>query len=100
MWIFDSYHRGSVELWDRSSGSPKPFTFRYQPSFYLHLEDPQPHWEMIEGLESRFKVEECSFDTITERSTNMKFKSEETLPTSAGKKNRKHFVVVRSIKEL
>lgn len=64
MWIFDSYHRGAVELWDRSGGSPKPFTFRYLPSFYFHLEDPHAHWEMIEGLESRFKVEECSFDTV------------------------------------
>ncbi|KUK44341.1 MAG: DNA polymerase B [Methanothrix harundinacea] len=64
MWIFDSYHRGSVELWDRSRGSPKPLTFRYQPSFYLHLEDPHAHWEMTEGLESRFKVKECSFDTV------------------------------------
>jgi hypothetical protein len=58
MWIFDSYHRGAVELWDRLRGSPKPFTFRYSPSFYLHLEDPHAHWEMIEGLESRFKVKE------------------------------------------
>jgi DNA polymerase I len=64
MWIFDSYHRGAVELWDRSRGSPRPFSFRYQPSFFLHLEDPHAHWEMIEGLESRFKVEECSFDTV------------------------------------
>ena len=64
MWIFDSYHRGAVELWDRERGSPKPLTFRYQPSFYLYLEDLHAHWEMIEGLESRFKVEECTFDTI------------------------------------
>jgi DNA polymerase I len=64
MWIFDSYHRGAVELWGRERGSPKPLTFRYQPSFYLYLEDPHAHWEMIEGLESRFKVRECSFDTI------------------------------------
>ena len=64
MWIFDSYHRGFVELWDRSRCSPKPFAFRYSPSFYLHLEDPHAHWEMIEGLESRFKVKECSFDTV------------------------------------
>jgi DNA polymerase I len=64
MWIFDSYHRGAVELWDRSRGSPKPFTFRYSPSFYLHLEDPHAHWEMVEGLECRFKVKECSFDTV------------------------------------
>ncbi len=64
MWIFDSYHRGAVELWDRERGSPKPLTFRYQPSFYLCLEDPHAHWEMIEGLECRFKVKECSFDTV------------------------------------
>jgi DNA polymerase I len=64
MWIFDSYHRGAVELWDRELGSPKPLTFRYQPSFYLYLEDPHAHWEMIEGLESRFKVKECIFDTV------------------------------------
>jgi DNA polymerase I len=64
MWIFDSYHRGSVELWDRSRCSPKPFAFRYSPSFYMYLEDPHAHWEMIEGLESRFKVKECSFDTV------------------------------------
>jgi DNA polymerase I len=64
MWIFDSYHRGSVKLWDRGRGASKPLTFRYQPSFYLHLEDPHAYWEMIEGLESRFKAEECSFDTV------------------------------------
>jgi DNA polymerase I len=64
MWIFDSYCRGAVELWDRERGSPKPLTFRYQPSFCLHLEVSHAYWEMIEGLESRFKVEECSFDTV------------------------------------
>jgi DNA polymerase I len=64
MWIFDSYHRGTVELWDRSRSSPKPLAFRSSPSFYMHLEDPHAHWEMIEGLESRFKVEECSFDSV------------------------------------
>ena len=53
-----------MELWDRKRGSSKPLTFRYQPSFYLYLEDPHAHWEMIEGLECRFKVEECSFDTV------------------------------------
>ena len=64
MWIFDCYHRGSVELWDREGSSPKPLAFRYSPSFYLHLEDPHAHWEMIEGLETRFKVEECAFETV------------------------------------
>jgi DNA polymerase I len=64
MWIFDSYHRGAVELWGRERGSPKALTFRYSPSFYMYLEDPHAHWEMIEGLESRFRVKECSFDTV------------------------------------
>lgn len=36
----------------------------YPQSFYLYLKDPHAHLEMIEGLESRFKVEEVSFRTI------------------------------------
>jgi DNA polymerase I len=64
MWIFDSYHRGAVELWDRDRPSSRPLAFRYSPSFYLHLDDPHAHWEMIEGLERRFRVEEASFETV------------------------------------
>lgn len=64
MWIFDSYHRGAVELWDRDRRSARPLTFRYSPSFYLHLEDPHAHWEMMEGLEGRFRVEEGAFETV------------------------------------
>ncbi|MGD0953601.1 MAG: hypothetical protein ABR985_14625 [Methanotrichaceae archaeon] len=30
----------------------------------MHLKDPHAHWEMIQVLESRFRVEECSFNTI------------------------------------
>jgi hypothetical protein len=30
----------------------------------MYLKDPHAHWEMIEGLESRYKVEECIFNTI------------------------------------
>jgi DNA polymerase I len=30
----------------------------------MHLKDPRAHWEMVEALESRFKVEECSFNSI------------------------------------
>jgi DNA polymerase I len=30
----------------------------------MHLDDPASHVEMIERLESRYKVEECSFRTI------------------------------------
>jgi DNA polymerase, archaea type len=36
----------------------------YPPSFYMHLKDPPAHQEIIDALESRFKVEECSFRTI------------------------------------
>ena len=28
------------------------------------IKDPRTHWEMIEGLASRYKVEECNFNTI------------------------------------
>ena len=30
----------------------------------MHFKDPHANWEMIEGLESRYRVEECSFNTI------------------------------------
>jgi len=30
----------------------------------MYLKDPHAHWDMIEGLESRYIVEECSFNTI------------------------------------
>jgi DNA polymerase I len=63
MWIFDSYYKGSVELWSRERGLNRVST-AYPPSFYMHLRDPHAHWEMIEGLESRYKVEECNFNTI------------------------------------
>jgi len=38
--------------------------YDYQPWFYLHLPDPHRHAEMIEGLESLYRVEECTFQTI------------------------------------
>lgn len=63
MWIFDSYSKGCVELWGRERGLTK-VTAAYPPSFYMHIDDPASHMEMIEGLESRYKVEECGFRTI------------------------------------
>jgi DNA polymerase I len=63
MWIFDSYYKGCVELWSREKGLTK-VSAAYSPSFYVHLNDPPAHREMIEALESRFKAEECSFRTI------------------------------------
>ncbi len=63
MWIFDSYYKGSVELWGRENGLIKASAF-FPPSFYMHLRDPHAHQEMIEGLEGLYRVEECSFRTI------------------------------------
>jgi len=63
MWIFDSYYKGCVELWGRERGLSK-VSVASPPSFYMHLKDPHAHWEMIEGLGSRYKVEDCAFRTI------------------------------------
>ena len=63
MWILDSYFKGCVELWRRERGLSR-VSASYPPSFYMHLKDPHVHFEMIEGLESRYRVEECSFETI------------------------------------
>jgi hypothetical protein len=63
MWIFDSYFKGCVELWSREKGLER-ISAAYPPSFYMHLKDPHAHWEMIQALESRFRVEECSFNSI------------------------------------
>ena len=63
MWIFDSYYKGCVEMWGREGGLTK-VSAASPPAFYMHLKDPHAHWEMIEGLGSRYKVEECTFRTI------------------------------------
>jgi hypothetical protein len=63
MWIFDSYFKGCVELWRCERGLVS-ISAAYPPSFCMHLKDPHVHWEMIQALESRFRVEECSFNTI------------------------------------
>ncbi len=57
MWIFDSYYKGCVELWGREREFIRTST-AYPPSFYMHLKDSHAHWEMVESLESRYKVEE------------------------------------------
>jgi len=58
MWIFDSYFKGYVELWSRERGLERI------SAAYMHLKDPHAHWEMIQALEKRFRVEECSFNRI------------------------------------
>jgi DNA polymerase I len=63
MWIFDSYYKGCVEMWGREGGLTK-VSAGFPPSFCMYLKDPHAHWEMIEGLGGRYKVEECTFRTI------------------------------------
>ena len=63
MRIFDSHYKGCVELWSRERGLSKT-SVAYPPSFYMYLKDPHAHWEMIEGLASRYKVDACNFNTI------------------------------------
>jgi DNA polymerase I len=63
MWIFDSYYKGCVELWGRDRGLSRA-SIASPPSFYMRLIDPPAHREMVEALESRYRVEECSFSTI------------------------------------
>ncbi len=63
MWIFDSYFKGCIRLWSRERGLEK-FSAAYPHSLYMHRKDPHAHWEMIEGLESRYKVEACRFNSI------------------------------------
>jgi DNA polymerase, archaea type len=63
IWIFNSYYKGCVELWSRD-GRVTRRAEEYPQSFYLYLKDPHAHWEMVEALASRFKVEEISFRTI------------------------------------
>ena len=46
-------------MWGRERGLTK-VSAAYPPSFYMHLDDPASHLEMIEGLESRYKIEDCT----------------------------------------
>jgi hypothetical protein len=55
--------QGCVELWSRERGLER-ISAAYPPSFYMHLKDPHAHWEMIQALESRYRVEACSFNSI------------------------------------
>ncbi|GAB6264833.1 MAG: type B DNA-directed DNA polymerase [Methanothrix sp.] len=63
MWIFDSYYKGTVELWGRENG-PVKVSLPFPNSFYMHLTDPPAYREMLAALESLYRVEECDFKTI------------------------------------
>ncbi len=53
-----------VELWVKKEKKVKKLETDYTPFFYLYLPDPHAYAEMLEDLENRFKVEECTFPTI------------------------------------
>ncbi len=63
MWIFDSYYKGTVELWGRENG-PIKVSLPFPNSFYMHLTDPPAYREMLAALESLYRMEECDFKTI------------------------------------
>ncbi len=58
MWIFDSYYKGTVELWGRENG-PIKVSLPFPNSFYMHLRDPPAYREMLAALEGLYRVEEC-----------------------------------------
>lgn len=65
MWITDTCSRDGVEIWEiTGSGATRHCTVPYSPSFYLHLEDPATHRELLEALEAGYGAEECAFRTI------------------------------------
>lgn len=63
MWIFDSYYRGSIELWDKGI-RPAAISAVFPAYFYMYLRDPHSHRGMIDALESRYKAEDCRFRTV------------------------------------
>jgi DNA polymerase I len=64
VWILDTCSRnGQVEIWERGRGG-RHHVVPAPSSFLLHLPDPHAHGDLLEGLESRFPVEECSIRTV------------------------------------
>jgi len=64
VWILDTCSRnGQVEIWERGRGG-RHLVVPAPPSFLLHLPDPHAHGDLLEGLECRFPVEECSIRTV------------------------------------
>ncbi len=64
MWILDSCARsGQVEFWERGRGG-RHVILPAPPSFLLHLPDPHSFRDMLEGLESCYRVEESAIRTI------------------------------------
>jgi DNA polymerase I len=65
VWILDAYSEGStVHLWIKEEGRAKERMVELPKYFYLHLPEPSLYSEMLENLETIYKVEACSFKTI------------------------------------
>ncbi len=66
MWILDCLpSRNSVELWiKKENGKVVKRRFKFENYFFLHFPDRTLHIELLEALETRYRVEECTFKTI------------------------------------
>jgi len=64
MWILDSAYRDNgIDLWTKD-GTVTKIHYEYNPPFHVHFHDPHAHYEMIEALEERYGMEECTIQTI------------------------------------
>lgn len=66
MWILDCQpSRNSVNIWiKKESGKVVLRKFKFENSFLMHFPDKILHFDLIEALETKYRVEECSFRTI------------------------------------
>ncbi|MCQ8893094.1 MAG: type B DNA-directed DNA polymerase [Methanolinea sp.] len=65
MWILDSLSRNDiVEFWGKGRGGGH-LSVRAPASFLLHLPDPSFYRDLVEGLESYYRVDECTITTVS-----------------------------------
>jgi DNA polymerase I len=65
VWILDSWcGNGSAGFCNREGSAVRLVNEEYSPPFLLTFPDPGRHWELVDGLSSRFRVEDCTFATI------------------------------------
>jgi DNA polymerase, archaea type len=66
MWIIDSYYRhGNVHLWEKGGvGGAVLHKVPVEPSFYFRLPDADACWQMLDALGNRYRLRECTFNTV------------------------------------
>jgi len=65
MWILDCLpSKKGVSLWIKKGKRVERREFRFKNSFFVHFPDRGLHSELLRTLESRYRVEECTFKTI------------------------------------